>query len=138
MPSNCSDPLNQPHIFRFWYCSQNLLQPWNIFNINLYRKCFPSQHVAKREHVVLGQDNRHTFSIDGLNYSWASNFIPTRAKAELRLKHQSVVIKVLREVLMDLEFWISPLPVSEEDRPNWAVKPTSKEGEVLTWGSGLR
>lgn len=85
---------------------------------------------------MIGEYHRNTLGVNGLDYSGAGHLVAAGAQAVLGLEHERVVVHVLGEVFIDAEVSVTAHPVLEEDGPNWAVKPTSKESQKWTWAVG--
>lgn len=117
-------------------CTQNLLQPRNVRDLDLNRKRVPIQHIAERKNVILRHNYRHTLGVNGLNHPWAGHLVPAGAQAKLGVEHEGVVAHVFGEVFMDLELFVPAFPVFEKDGTDRAVVPTARE-ETEVWAGGV-
>lgn len=118
------------------YTHQYVLQVWNIFGRNLYRKWFPIQNITKRWHIVLGDKHRNTACVYGLNNPRARHFIPARAETKLAFPHHIIVWHTFWKVFVYLDVLVFVFPMLEKDWSDRTMNPSSKECQKWTfwWG----
>lgn len=138
MSPNSSHSFLQLRVLLFRHCFQHLLQPRDVRNLHLHGECLPPQHIAERQDIVIGENDGDALGVDGLHDSGAGHLVAAGAQTVLGFQHEGAVVHVFGEVLVDEEVGVTAHPVLEEDRPDWAVKPTSKERQKWTWAVGGR
>lgn len=129
MPLQLFYPFLHFHVPTKGYRFQYLLDLRNLTGRNIYGELGPIQNLTERQHVVIGDDDRHTAGGDGFHYSRAGDFPPARAEAEPAVGHRFGVAFVLREVLVDLDFVVVFFPGIEEEGTHVAGFAAGEEGE---------
>lgn len=90
---------------------QDLLNLWNLLHRHHDRELVPVQHITKRRHIAIGDQDRHTLRVDGLHHPRACHLVAARAEAELAALEHHLVGEVGGEFLIDLHVGIFSLPL---------------------------
>ena len=130
-PNLYHSPLHS-YILSWRYTQQNFLQFRNLLNRNLNGKRLPVQNITERRNIVIRNQNWDTPCVDCLHHSRTRHLVPTGTKTEPALPQHLIVRHTLRKVLLNLHVLVLVFPVFKKNGPNWAVKPTSKEGQEWT------